>query len=271
MSSEQLSINNIDFFFSEFVEYMWRKHAGHQRQLCVNAKQGVLLSLGYRFRGCFWQSDRCLLAWKRRQVVHSALPIPQRWLDLMAWLLACKGHGLHGIGLLIAFGGGLRVSELLGLHGLDILIPDDPRQSGAAFGLRLRVTKTGPNKFARIRDPLLVPLLVFLKNITPAEQLVFPRATRQHFNSMLLWASNKLKLSCHFSMHSLRHGWAVMRFLDGDPPDLIRLEGRWSAMTSMETYLQTCTSLLLSLTCPPSLAPVVLGGPVLRKHFLKFL
>ena len=245
LSLDDLSSSNIDFYFSEFTSYMWRKHQGGRRQCCVNAKQGALLVLGYHLKPCFSQSDRCMVAWKRRQPVNSALPMPQRWLDVMAWLLARKGNGLQAIGLLVAFGSSLRVSELLGLYGLDILIPNDPRQSGTAAGFRLRTTKTGPNKFARINDPLLIPLLRFLKQITPPSHLVFSGDSRASFNRLLLWACRKLKLSFHFTMHSLRHGSAVKRFLDGEAPDLIRLEGRWSSLHSMETYLQTHTSLLL--------------------------
>ena len=270
ISPTALSPSNLDFYFSEFISYIWRKHRGGHRQLCVNAKHGILLVLGYHLKGCFPQTNRCLVTWKRRKPVVSALPMPQHWLDIMCLLLSCRGYWRHAAGLLIAFGGCLRCSELLGLHGLDILVPDDPRQSGSAVGLRLRHTKTGPNKFARIRDPFLVPLLLFFKRTTPPDQLLFEGISNYTLNRLLGWCSKALRLDVRFTMHSLRHGAAVKRFLDGDHPDLIRLEGRWSALYTMETYLQTCTSLLLSIQCPPRLVDVVSAGFLVRKRFLRF-
>ena len=270
ITPSSLSPVNLDFYFCEFVSYMWRKHSGGHRQLCVNAKHGILFVIGYHLKDCFPRANRCLITWKRRQPVVSALPIPQRWLDIMCFLLSRRGYWRHAAGLLLAFGGCLRVSELLGLHGLDVLVPDDPRQSGSAVGLRLRKTKTGPNKFARIRDPLLVPLLRFLKVITPPESLIFEGISNYTLNKLLGWCSTVLRLDVRFTMHSLRHGAAVKRFLDGDSPDLIRLEGRWSALYTMETYLQTCASLLLSFQCPPRLVDVLSAGPCVRKRFLHF-
>ena len=258
----------MDYYFCDFVDFIWRKYKGKRRQLCVNAKHGILLELGFRFKHRFSQSDRCLIAWKRNQPVLSALPIPQRWLDVFAWLILRKGHGLLGLGLLVAFAGCLRASELLGLHGSDILLPGDSRDSSNTCGLRLRRTKTGRNQFARISDPAVITVLSFLKCITPANSRIFKGLSGLTFNNMLKWVCNTVGLSFYFTMHSLRHGAATHKFLGGEAPETIRLEGRWASGSSMETYLQACASLLISLSCPPSLVDLFAFGPQLRTRIL---
>ena len=201
----------------------------------------------------------------------SALPMPQRWLDVMVYVLVKQGHGLLGLGLLVAFAGCLRASELCGLYGADILLPDDSRDSHGVCGLRLRQTKTGPNKFARVRDPAVIAVLRFLKAITPTDSKVFMGVTGQRFNSLLRLACDQLGLSVVFTMHSLRHGAATMRFLGGDSPESIRIDGRWASANSMETYLQACAALLLTLSCSPKLLPIFDRGPTIRSRILRYL
>ena len=96
-------------------------------------------------------------------------------------------------------------------------------------------------------------------------------ATGKHFNILLRRACDLLGLSVVFTMHSLRHGAATMRFLAGDSPEAIRIDGRWASATSMETYLQACAALLLTLSCSPRLLPVFDRGPTIRSRILRYL
>ena len=128
MLPTSLTRSTVDFYFCEFVEHVWKINEGKKRQSVVNAKHGFLLKFGYRFKKCFPQSDRCLITWKKGQPVLSALPVPQRWLDVLAYIVVRSGHGLFGIGLLVAFDACLRASELCGLYGSDILLPGDNRE-----------------------------------------------------------------------------------------------------------------------------------------------
>ena len=91
------------------------------------------------------------------------------------------------------------------------------------------------------------------------------------FNRLLSKACRILNLPVNFTMHSLRHGRATMKFLDGQPPDQIRLEGRWASPHSMEIYLQMCASLLLSVSCPKELLTLFDDGPLLRRRILRFM
>ena len=261
----------MDLYFCEFVNYIWRTHEGARRQLVVNAKHGVLMKLGYRFQHSFSQSDRCLITWKKRQPVISALPVPQTWLDVLAFIIVQRGHGIFGLGLLVAFDACLRVSELRLLRGNDILLPEDSRDSGRACGLRLRVTKTGRNQFARVHDPAVIQVLRFLKGITLPEERVFMGVSSVFFNRLLFTACRTLKLPITFTMHSLRHGRATMKFLNGEHPESIRLEGRWASPHSMEIYLQMCASLLLSVACAPEISPLFDAGPLLRANILRYM
>ena len=74
-----------------------------------------------------------------------------------------------------------------------------------------------------------------------------------------------------FTMHSLRHGRATLGFLNGDLPEVIRLEGRWAAKKSMELYLQAATSLLMALKAPLELDFLLAEGPFIRGAILRFV
>ena len=266
-----LTAVNVDFYFCEFVHHIWRVHEGARRQLVVNAKHGLLLKFGYQLKSAFPQSDRCLITWKKNQPVLSALPVPQTWLDVIAFITVKSGHGIFGLGLLVAFDACLRVSELRGLRGSDILLPEDSRDSGRACGLRLRMTKTGRNQLAKVSDPAVIRVLRALKDFTLPEERVFMGVSRAFFNKLLFHACRVLKLPITFTMHSLRHGRATMKFLNGEHPESIRLEGRWASPHSMETYLQMCASLLLSVACTPEVSSLFSSGPLLRANILRYM
>ena len=72
-------------------------------------------------------------------------------------------------------------------------------------------------------------------------------------------------------VHSLRHGPATLGFLNGDLPEVIRFEGRWAAKKSIELYLQTATSLLMSLKAPIELEFLLAEGPFIRGAILRFV
>ena len=118
----------------------------------------------------------------------------------------------------------------------------------------------------------MIRILVYLASVTPLDDLVFRGATARDFNSALRWAGTALRLPVRFTIHCLRHGRATHGgHLRGDPPETIRLEGRWAVSHSMEIYLQACTALLLNLHAPPPLLPLLDLGDVLRAHILAFL
>ena len=129
---------------------------------------------------------------------------------------------------------------------------------------------TGKNQFARIQDPAVITILEYLRLMTADDALVFRGATERDFNSVLRYGCQLLGLPI-FTMHSLRHGRATLGFLNGDLPEVIRLEGRWAAKKSMELYLQAATSLLMSLKAPIELEFLLAEGPFIRGAILRFV
>ena len=230
----------------------------------MNALQGVLLEHGHQLRDQFPCSRRALAAWSRTIPVKSALPLPQHWVDVFAAVAILRGYGVLGLGLVVCFDGYLRVSELCNLRGSDILVGGRSGSDSGGSGLRIRKAKTGKNQFARITDPLVIDVLQLLRDVTPPEELVFKGATPRLFNRLLLLLARILGLCYHFTMHSLRHGRASKAHLDREPPEQIRVDGRWASSASMEGYLQAAVSLLQTLTVSTALQAVFRSGPDCR-------
>ena len=262
--SEAASRLLLDECFEFFVDKCYQHFGGSRRQLCVNALQGVLLEHGHQLRNSFPCSRRALTAWTRTVPTRSALPLPQHWVDVFAAVAVLRGYGVLGLGLVVCFDGYLRVSELCNLHGSDILVESRSTSGSTGCGLRIRKAKTGKNQFARITDPLVIDVLRLLKSITPADQLVFKGATPRFFNKLLTLLCHTLDIKHRFTMHSLRHGRASKAHLDREPPEHIRLDGRWASSTSMEGYLQAAVSLLQTLTCSDDLQSLFRMGPACR-------
>ena len=157
------------------------------------------------------------------------------------------------MGVLLAYEGYLRVGELLQLRREHVLLPDDAAlvfgAAGVHCGLHLPSTKRGANQFVRIRDPAVVRYLQWLVGGTPAGGLLFPGVTARKLNYLLSMCLRLWGLPSDFTMHSLRHGRAAAQFLADVHPEVIRREGRWSLLFSMEPYLQAALSLTIQLRC----------------------
>lgn len=261
---EAISQSVLDECFESFVDQCFQFFDGRRRQLCVNALQGVLLEHGYQLRDRFPRSRRALTAWTRVVPTKSALPLPQHWVDVFAAVAILRGYGVMGLGLVVCFDGYLRVSELCNLRGSDILIGSRSSSDSRGSGLRIRKAKTGNNQFARITDPVVIDVLRLLSDLTPAEELVFKGATPRLFNRLLTLLATTLRVHHRFTMHSLRHGRASKAHLDREPPEQIRVDGRWASNSSMEGYLQAAVSLLQTLTVSVELQKLFQSGPTCR-------
>lgn len=94
-------------------------------------------------------------------------------------------------------------------------------------GVSLRSTKTGPNQFVTIRDPLVIALLnrhcATRSANRPLFDLSYHQCSRQFSASL-----RRLGLSDFgYVLHSLRHGGATADFCNNVPYDMIQLRGRW--------------------------------------------
>ena len=268
VSVSQVPPERLDVYFERFIDDQARSNEGRQRQRCVNAMQGVFLVLGEHLRSFFPSSRRALAAWKKRVPAVSAPPIPEDWCDVLAALLILKGKSSSGFALYLSFHALLRPFEVLALEGSDILVDSSYLHHG---GVRVQHGKTGPNQFARITDPTALRILRYFRLITPPHARLFADLDYRGYLLDLGWACRALALPTRFTPHSARHGGATKRFLLGDHPDVIRIEGRWSQYKSMMVYLQSCSCMLLSLNPPPEFTLLLTTGFLLRPLLLSFV
>ena len=216
-------------------------------------------------------ADR-MLAWDRLHHVRHYPPLPKTWLHLVALRCATAGYVAEAIALELSFACFLRHQELRGLHRSDLLL--DSAESGrgpsdgVGAGLRLRMTKTGRDKWAQLDDPLVIELVAGYAADLPPEGLLFDFPP-VHLNTILREVCGKLGLPTVYTMHSLRHGAASHAAMEGVPPEQIRARGRWAAEKSMQTYLQQVRSLLTIRSLPPHLVPVIPDVPALRARHLR--
>lgn len=247
----------MDEYLNQYLLAVYEEFDGAMMHLGVRAIPGVLQEMGFQWNSAFPNSRRTLKGWEKKHPPKSALPLPASYVDLAALVLVLSGAPRVGAGLLIAFEGFLRVSELCALTSSDILLPSSLLSTTTTCGLRLGRTKTGRNQFVFISDPTVIQLLHQLHASTAPNSKLFPGMTPSKFNAALKWATRVLGITEHYTMHSLRHGRATAAFLAHVHPDVIRRAGRWSSLHSMETYLQGVTAFLLQTTTPPPLIPLL--------------
>jgi integrase len=172
------------------------------------------------------------------------------------------------ISLLVAWDGFLRVGELVQLvpsdiaFSLDSRLPLPPSTHGA---LRLRSTKTGPNRFAVLCDPRIAALLRQLVARTRPAVRVFPFSADQLRHAFRA-ACEHFGLSAPYTLHSIRHGAATAAYAAGASIETVLERGRWASTSSARTYLQAGKALLLAHQVPPH---VVRVGAVLSRHLLR--
>ena len=122
----------------------------------------------------------------------------------------------------VIFHGFLRGVELAWLSREDILLPEDV-VGVSTCGLRVRESKTGPNQWAWILDPAVIPMLRYLRSVTPPGGRVFP--SQKELNSSLAWCTELCNIDASFTVHSLRHGRASLETLLRTHPEEIRRLG----------------------------------------------
>ena len=173
------------------------------------------------------------------------------------------------IGVLLSFDCLLRVGELVGLLREDAADHDDPRLGGTGltrtFSLRLRHTKTGPNKWTMVSDPAVVQLLRLVYEKTEPKQPLFPFSAAQ-LRAAFHESVAALGLARSYVLHSLRHGGASHLYLSGMSIENVLERGRWASSKSARHYIQASRALLLAVDVPPLAAQTArtLASDVLR-------
>ena len=145
----------LDFFHQLFED-------GRGRSVAVTTIHGILLrmpSLKYQLHG----SHQAIRAWNRIAPGTSYPPLTWELAVVIAVQMARAGFLRYGIGVLLAFDGLLRVSELCNIMVSDIAFDGDTRSvEHKGTMVVLRSTKTGKNQWVTLLDPSVICLVRWL-------------------------------------------------------------------------------------------------------------
>jgi hypothetical protein len=247
------SVRNLDDAFVAFFDDVYLAHGGTRRSWGVNALCGTIHASPC-LKGKLPKASRALKAWNR---LHPPVPHPPLTWEL-AVVIAFKMSGTCwavGVACLLAFVCYLRIGELCRIRASDVAGAGDLRLSSTRRGMsiRLRVTKTGLNKWVDVRNPVVARCIEVLKKGKAPEDFIFGCAPRR-FRKVFKESCAALGLSPDYVPHSLRHGGATDDFLRGFTIEQIMVFGRWASSASARHYIQSGRSLLLTMQSPSWLA-----------------
>ena len=202
-------------------------------------------------------SKRALKGWNRIRTQPSHPPLTWELTIMIALTFARRGLHAHATASLLAFECYLRVGEHLRLRYQDVVMPNDPRLGSAHTKMCLRLvrTKTGMNKWATIRCPVVAAAMqLYLSSRTFApDDLIFPFSMYQ-WRTQLRSITVDLGLGhIPFVPHSFRHGGATRDAMRGLSLEEIRLHGRWKSPISCERYIQSGPAMLMMNSIPAAL------------------
>lgn len=153
------TVPELDEVLNEYIHHCWEE--GGSKGSAAHALSGTvhfLLGVGtYQFP----LAQRCLKGWNKLQPSQPWAPLTWDLTCVIAVHFTLRGRFDMAVGCLLAFDALLRNGELTNLQCDDVAFERDIR-IGSAFGdvaLRLRTTKRGPNKYAKLRRPIVKELL----------------------------------------------------------------------------------------------------------------
>lgn len=229
------------------------------RQRVLDARSGFsLFGLLPRGGAALPLSGRAMATWDREQPGESRPPLPWAAMLVVARQLVLAGHRQIGAAVVLAFATLLRASDLEVLRACDVALRGDRRlvrrDGGAAAGLHLRVTKTGPHQFVELPSWAEYALEV-LHGAAPRPEARLAGDGRRVIAARLAEALGDVGLGGHgYTWHSLRHGGAVFRFLSGEHAEDILIAGRWRRLQTLQIYLATGRARLLAAELPAAVA-----------------
>jgi integrase len=238
-----------DDLLLDFIHELYE--SGASRSQAANTLYGINLLLP-QLKGKLVRSQQAIRGWNKRAVSISYPPLTWELATVISIQLTRQGNYRAGVGVLLAFDCLLRVSELVGLRREDVADSADRRVSTEMQGmlLRLRQTKTGPNKTVRVLDPAVQLLLRGLVSKTRKGQLLFPFST-DRFRRLLKNTCADLGLSDRYVPHSLRHGGATRYYhvLNMSMEDVL-YRGRWASTKSARRYIQSGVAMAMAEEAP---------------------
>ena len=160
---------------------------------------------------------------------------------MLAVQMSSVGWFDEALALLIAYDGYLRINELIQCRIRDYYcwaLSDPPQHQ-----LRLKHTKTGPNKLVTLtKTELGAALVSFIRtrySIESSRTRIFS-FTAQHYRKCFRIGCELLGWeSVGFVPHSVRYGHASDDFNAGVPIETIQVRGRWASIESTRRYIQS--------------------------------
>ena len=181
-----------------------------------------------------------LKGWAVEHVPKHTIPMSRAHAKLYAIHLSGLNHAKLAVGVLLQRELGLRPSEILGLMGTDVALPE--HHSGAAstravLGLGFRTgTKAKRAQAVILVDPVLIGLLRWLMSeAAPNETLIGCSYTT--YGKMLKKVDGVVKLESGFTPHSPRAGFASESIAEGASFGDVKEAGRWVVDSSLRVYM----------------------------------
>jgi integrase len=246
------TVDQVDECFVDWLHDLYEERGadGSGKSLATKALCGLHVVLP-QTKAQLPQTALALRGWNKKHPSVSYPPLTWELSCLIAVRLAKSGHMPAAVGVLLAFDCYLRIGELLGLRKEDVADVKDARLGlvPARINLRLKSTKTGPNKWVQMGDPQVERLVRLVVKVTADGQKLFPYSSDE-FRKLFKQACFELGLSARYVPHSLRHGAATRAFQLGVKLEDIMLRGRWASSKSARTYIQSGPALLLATDVP---------------------
>ena len=246
------------------LEYVWNLYEqGAGKTAARHVLYGIVMYLP-QLKYSLFKTRRALKGWDKRSPSESYPPMTWELAQLVAIHLRHSGNFRDGhrmsIAVLLAFDCLLRIGELLNLRREDVADSGDGRIGAEHRGLilRLRQTKTGPNKDCTVEDPVVVALLRELVRTSRPGSYLFP-FLKSTFRARFKRACAQLRLSPDYVVHSLRHGGATRyRHVLGWSIEDVMARGRWASSKSTRRYIQSLRAMALAQEVPPHITKLAL-------------
>ncbi len=175
-----------------------------------------------------------------------------------ARLIACAGNLKHKAALSVAYGAGLRASEVVHLRVSDV---DSQRMC-----LRVEQGKGDKDRYAKLSPVMLEALRIYWKDaqakgkvlkggwLFPGMQPINPMTPKQ-LNRAIRYAAAMAGIRKRVSMHSLRHAFATHLLEQGENVRVIQVLLGHKKLETTQVYTHVATELLRAVVSPLETLP----------------
>ena len=253
LGEEAETTAELDDLLVEYFHELFLSDAG--RSPASNALNGLVwLCPDLRFQ--LPLAAAAVRGWEKLAVKRSYPPLTWELALAIATRLIVDGDRRGGVAIVLGFDCMLRPGELVALRREDVLDEGDARVGSEHRGmhLRLRRTKTGPNKSVEVLEPVVIEQLRALVRDTAPGECLFPFNTAG-FRRRVHGACSLLGLSAAYVPHSLRHGGATRySHVKRWPVEDVMVRGRWASTKSARGYIQSLRAVQMAVDVPPAVA-----------------